>query len=85
MHCAVVESFSSWRFRSNFFWTKVFYALLAVPFLPFALPGVATLLTHACATGYDRKGRCVPTQRKKKKDGKNANKVLPREILAPRS
>lgn len=49
-----------WRIFSDLFWAQMFYGLLSLPFLPFALPLLRTVLTHARATGYDREGRCLP-------------------------
>lgn len=45
------------------YWARAGYGLLALPFLPFVLPVVGGVLTHARPTGYDRAGSCVPLLR----------------------
>eukprot|EP00927_Polykrikos_kofoidii_P082049 TRINITY_DN8047_c0_g1_i1.p1 TRINITY_DN8047_c0_g1~~TRINITY_DN8047_c0_g1_i1.p1 ORF type:complete len:459 (+),score=51.52 TRINITY_DN8047_c0_g1_i1:49-1425(+) len=55
-----VEAVGSIRqFQENLFWSKAFYALLSFPFVPFAIPGLATILTHSRPTGYNNLGACV--------------------------
>ena len=46
--------------RNHVFWGQVLYSLCAFPFAVFKLPVLGAVLTHARATGYDRRGACVP-------------------------
>lgn len=50
----------NWQFRTSIFLARVFYAFLALPFLPFYLPGLSGILTHTTPTGYNPNGKCVP-------------------------
>mmetsp|Transcript_44995 Transcript_44995/g.143338 ORF Transcript_44995/g.143338 Transcript_44995/m.143338 type:complete len:515 (-) Transcript_44995:143-1687(-) len=54
------EDLWTWNFRVSFFFTRTFYAWLSFPFLVFQLPVVNSVLTHTTATGYNRRGFCVP-------------------------
>ncbi len=49
----------SWRVEITFFLVRLVYALSALPFMIFHLPGVRTLLSHTFATGYTKRGTCV--------------------------
>jgi len=47
------------QFKEDFFWCKVLYGLLSLPFLPFMIPLLLQILTHCEFTGYNEKGACV--------------------------
>jgi hypothetical protein len=63
---------SDWKFKADLYWLRNLYALTAIPFVPFILPGlfiekrklilkgVFIFLTHAKATGYSRYGKTMP-------------------------
>ena len=51
---------SNWRLEVGFFLVRLVYALSALPYLLFHLPGIRTLLSHTFATGYTEDGACVP-------------------------
>lgn len=54
------EAVHTWEFRTAIFWARVFYSMLAFPFILFVIPGVNSILTHTTATGYNGQGICVP-------------------------
>jgi len=47
------------QFKENFFWCKVLYGLLSLPFFPFMIPLFLQVLTHCEYTGYNEQGACV--------------------------
>ena len=51
---------ASWRVEISFFLCRLVYALSALPYLVFHLPGIRTLLSHTFATGFTENGQCVP-------------------------
>ena len=51
---------ASWRAEVSFFLCRLVYALSALPFLLFHVPGMRTLLSHTFATGFNEAGECVP-------------------------
>mmetsp|Transcript_76875 Transcript_76875/g.235309 ORF Transcript_76875/g.235309 Transcript_76875/m.235309 type:complete len:404 (-) Transcript_76875:35-1246(-) len=51
---------TTWQGHTAIFWARVFYALLAFPFVVFLIPGLNSILTHTTATGYNANGLCVP-------------------------
>lgn len=60
-HDEVKVSFlHTWEFQTAIFWARIFYSLLAFPFIVFMIPGINSILTHTSATGYNRNGICVP-------------------------
>lgn len=56
----VIKDFGTWEFKIAFFFTRVFYAYLSLPFVIFMLPLLNGILTHTTPTGYNRQGLCVP-------------------------
>jgi len=54
------EETTKWEFRTAIFWARIFYSLLAFPFIIFMIPGINSILTHTTATGFNRQGMCVP-------------------------
>ena len=54
------DFWASWRVEISFFLCRLVYALSALPYLVFHLPGIRTLLSHTFATGYTERGECVP-------------------------
>ena len=52
---------TDWRIRCTLYFLKVVIALLAFPFLIFAMPLMQIWLTHVRHTGYDQAGHCVPS------------------------
>lgn len=42
------------------YWIRTLYGLLSLPFLPFKIPILATILMHTHRMGYDEYGRTVP-------------------------
>lgn len=52
---------NDWRIRCGLYFLKIVIALLAFPFLVFAMPLMQGWLTHVKPTGYDRAGNCVPS------------------------
>ena len=44
----------------SFYLARLLFALSAVPFVLFELPGLQALLSHTHPTGYSRLGECVP-------------------------
>ena len=55
------EALADWRIRCGLYFLKVVIALLAFPFLVFAMPLMQIWLTHVKPTGYDQAGNCVPS------------------------
>ena len=53
------EFLTDWRIRCGLYFLKVFVAILAFPFLVFALPLIQEWLTHVKASGYDTAANCV--------------------------
>ena len=49
-----------WMFWSTAYYLKIWLGLASFPFLVFLLPVLGGSLTHAKATGYDKKGNLVP-------------------------
>jgi len=47
-----------WQVKQTFFFCQFIYGLFSIVFVPFLLPGLASVLTHAAPTGYDEDGRC---------------------------
>mmetsp|Transcript_66112 Transcript_66112/g.187760 ORF Transcript_66112/g.187760 Transcript_66112/m.187760 type:complete len:256 (+) Transcript_66112:178-945(+) len=47
------------QFKEDFFWCKVLYGMLSLPFLPFMIPIFCQVLTHCEFTGYNERGACV--------------------------
>jgi hypothetical protein len=54
------EVVHTWEFKTAIFWARIFYSILAFPFIVFMIPGINSILTHTTATGYNRQGVCVP-------------------------
>lgn len=48
------------RSRETLFWARSLYGLAAIVFMPFLLPGLGTLLTHAEKTAYNKWGQTRP-------------------------
>ena len=59
--CASPQLLTDWRIRCTLYFLKVVIALLAFPFLIFAMPLMQIWLTHVRPTGYDQAGHCVPS------------------------
>jgi len=60
-HITSIElALHDWRLRCALYFCKVVIALLAFPFLIFALPLVQDWVTHVKPTGHDKAGNCVP-------------------------
>jgi len=55
---SLAEFLSDWRIRCGLYFLKVFVAILAFPFLIFALPLIQEWLTHVKASGYDTSANC---------------------------
>jgi len=55
-------AWTSWQAAAALYWCRVLYALTALPFAVFLLPGFSQVLLHAKPTGYNRYGRCVPVR-----------------------
>lgn len=53
-----------WNTRAALYWTRALYGVLAAPFVPFKMPLLGALLTHAARTGYDPHGRTMLLQRR---------------------
>jgi len=47
------------QFCANIFWCCALYSTLSLPFVPFMIPCVQTILTHCDPTGYNESGACV--------------------------
>ena len=43
----------------SFHLARILFALSALPFVLFEVPGLQTLLSHTHATGYNWRGECV--------------------------
>jgi hypothetical protein len=54
------DEVSKWQFRAAIYFARIFYSMLAFPFIIFMIPGINSILTHTTATGYNRQGLCVP-------------------------
>ena len=54
------ELWADWRLEVSFYLARLLFALSAVPFVLFELPGLQALLSHTHPTGYSRLGECVP-------------------------
>jgi len=50
---------SGWQFRSTCYWLETLYGLSALPFVPFKVPIMGSMLTPTKATGYTRDGITV--------------------------
>ena len=50
---------ADWRMQVSFHLARILFALSALPFVLFVVPGLQTLLSHTRSTGYNRRGECV--------------------------
>ncbi len=55
----LASSYDEWQKRAMLYWIRTLYGFLSIPFLPFKIPLVATLLMHTEKMGYDKSGRTV--------------------------
>jgi len=64
---------NTWQFKSSLYWVRVFYSLLALPFMFFNIPVLQSLLTHTLPTGFNPRGTVVTYMLRpmpdKKRDG----------------
>eukprot|EP00162_Nutomonas_longa_P006329 comp16898_c0_seq2/m.27639 comp16898_c0_seq2/g.27639 ORF comp16898_c0_seq2/g.27639 comp16898_c0_seq2/m.27639 type:complete len:430 (-) comp16898_c0_seq2:29-1318(-) len=56
-----------WVIEGTFYWLKVLYGMLSIPWIIFSLPLMATIFTKARPTGYDRAGNVRLTIKPRKK------------------
>lgn len=62
----LLRNLETWDFGTEFFFARLVYSLLSVPFLFFYLPVLNSILTHTSPTGYNEQGLCVPYMLKPK-------------------
>jgi len=48
-----------WQFQALLFWARVFYSLMALPFLLLNIPILLSIFTHTVPTGFNRNGAAV--------------------------
>jgi len=49
-----------WQVKATYYFAKIIYGMLSLPWLVFALPMIPTVLTRSRPTAYDKEGNCVP-------------------------
>jgi hypothetical protein len=59
---------TNWQFWSTLYWIRCLYGLLSLPYVPFKIPGLNTLLTHTAKAGYDAKGNTRLSVKNKKQN-----------------
>jgi len=65
----------SWQVKQTLYLCQVIYGWSSIVFVPFMLPFLQNVLTHAPPTAYDRKGRCRKFKKPdppKKEEGEDA-------------
>jgi len=59
LHTMVNADRTDWQVHQTLFFCQFLYGLLSAPFVPFQIPIVRSVITHAVPTAYNADGHCV--------------------------
>lgn len=57
----LLSPYQTWQKKALLYWSRTLYGLFSLPFVPFKVPFIASILTHTKKMGYNQFGQTVPT------------------------